>query len=57
VHSRRTLKIHCSAKALAFGVWGGVVRSTLMLAAGENDIERVGEFGVPVVDEEAKLLG
>jgi hypothetical protein len=34
-----------------------VVRSTLMLAAGENDIERVGEFGVPVVDEEAKLLG
>jgi hypothetical protein len=36
VHSRRTLKIHCSAKALAFGVWGGVVRSTLMLAAAKT---------------------
>ena len=32
MHSRRTLKIHLSATALAFGVWGGV-RSTVMPAA------------------------
>ena len=56
MHSRRALAIHRSQIAFARGACTGVVMIG-MPGRGEDGVERVGVFGVPVSDQELQAVG
>jgi hypothetical protein len=55
VHSRRALATHCSQIAFARGAWTGVLDNP-HAGRGEDCVERVGVFGIPVSDQEFQAV-
>ena len=54
-HSRRALATQRSATAFARGAWRGVLMIRAP-TAGEHGVERRGELGIPVPDQELEAI-